>query len=66
LTYNFTRLARCWPSHVAVASESPRRNRCFHSSIDKVVRHPKVPSAVFGFVAWAPAGRPEGRSGDAT
>jgi len=39
LTYTFTRLARCWPArHGAVASENPRRNRCFHSSIDKVVR----------------------------
>jgi len=25
-------------AHDAVASESPRRNRCFHSSIDKVAR----------------------------
>jgi hypothetical protein len=39
LTYAFTRLARCWPiRNVAVASESPRRNRCFHSSIDKLAR----------------------------
>jgi hypothetical protein len=37
LTYTFTRLARCWPMpNVMVASEFPRRNRCFHSSVVKV------------------------------
>jgi hypothetical protein len=49
--------ARC-----VVASENPRRNRCFHSSIDKsCVRFRGRPP--IGFAAWArPAGaRPGGR-----
>jgi hypothetical protein len=38
LTYTFTRLARCWLAVTRCGRVGifPRRNRCFHSSIDKV------------------------------
>jgi hypothetical protein len=37
LTYTFTRLARCWLADTCGrVGIDPRRNRCFHSSIDKV------------------------------
>ena len=67
LTYTFTRLARCWPSHHdAVASESPRRNRCFHSSIDKVARPSDGRSPLLLVVRAPPAarGRPVDAAGD--
>jgi len=63
LTYNVHAASTVLATHEAVAfGFNPRRNRCFHSSICKVVRPlARAPAALARW--WPPPGR--GRSVDA-
>jgi hypothetical protein len=67
LTYTFTRLARCWlaVTRCGRVGIDPRRNRCFHSSIDKVVR-PRERTLAVGSLSIRSAGgsRPPVDAGD--